>query len=83
MELTANQLETARFIWISTKRNGFPPTLREIAEEFGISCHSAFIRLSGMRKKGILEDCTYKARALRFTEEFRKSEIYKMFKAMG
>jgi repressor LexA len=54
MELTARQEEVFNFIRTFIKENGYPPSVREIGEHFGIYPRAAFDHLKALEKKGYL-----------------------------
>jgi repressor LexA len=55
-ELTDRQLEILRFIAQETQVDGFPPTIREIGDELGItSTNGVADHLKALVRKGFLE----------------------------
>ena len=54
-KLTSNQRSTYNFIKAYTLANGYPPTLREIADVEKITIPAAKNRLEAIAKKGHLE----------------------------
>ncbi|MBV9858002.1 MAG: transcriptional repressor LexA [Streptosporangiaceae bacterium] len=52
--LTWRQRKILRAIRDSVRRRGYPPSIREIAEEVGISLSSASYQLSALQRKGYL-----------------------------
>ncbi len=64
--LTDRQKAVLDFISRSIERRGYPPTLREIGEQFGIrSTNGVNDHLKALEKKGYLEREELKSRALR------------------
>jgi repressor LexA len=65
-DLTERQREVLDFITSSIERRGFPPTLREIGEHFGIrSTNGVNDHLKALEKKGFLARDDKKSRAMR------------------
>lgn len=52
----------------STLRNGFPPSVRELAGELGVAQSSAAHYLRVLRDKGYIEHIEGRARAIRIVE---------------
>ncbi len=66
--LTQRQRDILDFISTSIDRRGYPPTLREIGEHFGIqSTNGVNDHLKALEKKGFLEREGLKSRAMRPT----------------
>jgi repressor LexA len=64
--LTERQREILDFISLSIDERGFPPTLREIGQHFGIrSTNGVNDHLKALEKKGFLSRDTLKSRAMR------------------
>jgi len=56
MKLTKKQKQIYQFIENEIKKNGRPPTVREIAEELGIKSGSTiFYHLNGLEEKGLIK----------------------------
>lgn len=53
--LTQKQLETVQFLESYKEENGIMPTLKEIAENFGVSIVTIWERLKSIEKKGIIK----------------------------
>lgn len=53
-DLTDKQQAVLTFITTIIKERGFPPTIREIGDEFGITAKGAYDHLKAIEKKGIL-----------------------------
>jgi len=65
-QLTARQREILDFISLSIDDRGFPPTLREIGQHFGIrSTNGVNDHLKALEKKGFLRREDLKSRAMR------------------
>jgi repressor LexA len=65
-ELTHRQREILDYIALSIDERGFPPTLREIGQHFGIrSTNGVNDHLKALEKKGFLARDTLKSRAMR------------------
>lgn len=63
--LTDRQKEVLRFIAVTTEQRGFPPTIREIGEEFSIrSTNGVNDHLKALERKGYLSRGEQKSRAL-------------------
>jgi repressor LexA len=54
-ELTGRQRQVLEFIRAFAEREGVPPTVREIAEQFGFTARAAFDHLRALERKGRLE----------------------------
>lgn len=55
MELTLRQKEIFNFVRAFIRERGYPPSVREIAEHFGIYPRAAFDHLKALEKKGYLK----------------------------
>ena len=65
-QLTPRQREILNFITASINERGYPPTLREIGEHFGIrSTNGVNDHLKALEKKGYLRREDLKSRAMR------------------
>jgi repressor LexA len=53
-EITSRQLEVLNFIRAFTARQGVPPTVREIGEQFRVTPRAAFDHLRALERKGAL-----------------------------
>jgi repressor LexA len=63
--ITPRQEEILRFIDEQTRENGYPPTLREVADHFGMSSPNAVRdHLRALEEKGYLRRTAEKSRAL-------------------
>lgn len=71
--VTHRQKEVLDFIRVRAESNQMPPTLREIAENFGWTSPSAAQEhVTALRKKGLLEPRKRAARSLRVVGQSRK-----------
>ena len=61
-EITERQKEVLSFITNFTEANSYPPTIREIAEHFGISLKAVQDRIAALQKKGYLSSETKRSR---------------------
>lgn len=65
---TERQLAILRFIAQETESDGFPPTVRELGDKFGISSTNGVRdHLMALVTKGLLERPKMKARGLKLT----------------
>ena len=62
--LTAKQQNVFDFIRKSVGRIGYPPSVREIAQQFGISTRAAYDHLRAIEKKGYIRRDPMKPRAI-------------------
>ncbi len=62
--LTAKQQNVYEFIRKSVGRIGYPPSVREIAQQFGISTRAAYDHLRAIEKKGYIRRDPMKPRAI-------------------
>jgi len=75
--LTDRQKEVLSFISDHTEKHSYPPSIREIADHFGISTKGAHDHVSTLREKNCLEQSGRCARTLKLTvpvEETEKAE---------
>jgi len=72
LELTDRQKEIYDFVRECITRNGAPPTLREIGEQFGMSSTNA-VRdvLAALERKGYINRSEYKSRGIELADEVR------------
>ena len=63
--LTDRQKEVLEFIARFSEENGYPPTVREIGENFGISLRAVQDHIAACQKKGYLSQCQKRSRSLR------------------
>ena len=62
--ITERQQEVLDFISSFTKKNNFPPTVREISEYFSISLRAVQDHIAALQKKGYLAQTQKRARSL-------------------
>lgn len=63
--LTDRQKEVLEFIASFSEENGYPPTVREIGENFGISLRAVQDHIAACQKKGYLSQCQKRSRSFR------------------
>ncbi|MCL1834400.1 MAG: transcriptional repressor LexA, partial [Leptospirales bacterium] len=63
-DLTDKQQLILNFIKDAIKISGFPPTVREIGDEFGITVKGAYDHLKAIEKKGYIKTEQNKSRAM-------------------
>ena len=63
--LTARQKEILDFIARSIEDNGYPPTVREVADRFKISVKGSYDHIKALEKKGQIECGPGRSRAIR------------------
>ncbi len=61
--------QTLRFIHHFLEASGYPPSVREIGEEFGITPKAVHDRLNSLIRRGYLRREPYKSRGLSLTEK--------------
>jgi len=66
-ELTDRQKQVLSFIANYIKKNSYPPTIREIADHFGISVKGAHDHITALRKKGHLRQADKRPRTMGLT----------------
>jgi len=66
---THKQLEVLEFIRQWIRRNGFAPTVREIAEHFGVVVHAAAQHLQALERKQLIKRVPGKGRSLVLLDE--------------
>lgn len=67
--LTDRQKEVLEFIARFTEENGYPPTVREIGENFGISLRAVQDHIAACQKKGYLSQCQKRSRSIRVLKD--------------
>ncbi|MHA8263091.1 transcriptional repressor LexA [Lactobacillaceae bacterium Melli_B3] len=68
-KIESRQITILRFIWNSLKKQGYPPTVREICEGVNLSSTSTvYGHITRLQKKGLLKKNPTKTRALEITE---------------
>ena len=68
MALTHRQKEILDFIKQAILRNGFPPSIREIGEHFGIYPRAVFDHIRALERKGFVKRSAAKSRAIEVLE---------------
>ncbi len=63
-QITERQQQVLDFISKYTKDNGYPPTVREIGEHFGISLRAVQDHIGALQKKGFLSQSQKRARSI-------------------
>jgi repressor LexA len=66
-ELTERQKEVLSFIADYHKKHSYPPTIREIADNFSISVKGAHDHITALRRKGHLRQANKRPRTLELT----------------
>ena len=74
-EPTKRQKEILNFITGYIRENEYPPTIRDIAENFSISVKGASDHLHALRKKGLLEQGDKKSRTLKVIKNNSEEEV--------
>ena len=69
--VTPRQLEILRFIRDCRARNGYSPTMQEIASLLGVNKVTVFEHVESLVKKGFLRRLPFKARSLILSEQVR------------
>ncbi|MDR0494843.1 MAG: transcriptional repressor LexA [Treponema sp.] len=64
-ELTKRQQEILSFIIASMKNHSYPPTIREIADNFSISVKGAYDHITALKRKNYLKQDGKRSRALK------------------
>jgi len=65
--LTPRQTQIVRFIRRHIAKHGYPPSLKEIGSDFGITAAAAAGHLDAVAKKGVLRRQPNQARAITLT----------------
>lgn len=73
-ELTVCQQEALRYIRDYTYDNTRPPTIREVAEHFGVTVKAAQDRIAALRKKKYLAPSDNRSRSLRVIVDIDEKE---------
>ena len=72
--LTDRQREVLNFIAQFTEDNGFPPTVREIGENFSISLRAVQDHVAALQKKGYITLSQKRSRSIRVIKDERNRE---------
>lgn len=67
--LTEKQDKIFNFIKNEIRESGYPPTVREIGEEFGITVKGAYDHVKAIEKKGFIRTEQNKSRAIVITDQ--------------
>jgi repressor LexA len=73
-ELTERQKEILSFIEQFINKNKYPPTIREISQNYGISVRGAYDHLKALKKKGAIQTDSYRSRSIGIIEREQKTE---------
>ena len=73
-EITQRQKEVLNFISSFIKENGFPPTVREIGVNFGISLRAVQDHIAALQKKGYLSQSQKRARSISGLVDTKRDE---------
>jgi repressor LexA len=65
--LTRRQSEVVSFVRRYVEKRGFPPTIRELADELGVHPNAVAGHLSAAERKGVLKRAARVARGLTLT----------------
>ena len=68
--LTKIQSETLGAIKGYIDKNGFSPTLKEIADDLGVNMRAVIDRIEGLRKKGVIRKVPHKKRNLEIIDNY-------------
>lgn len=71
--ITDRQKEVLTFISSFTEANGYPPTVREISENFGISIRAVQDHIIALQKKGFLSQTQKRARSIKVLSDSGES----------
>jgi repressor LexA len=72
-ELTERQQAILNFITESTEENGFPPSVREIGQQFGIYPATVQDHISALERKGYLQKKRFQSRTLSVPASSRRA----------
>ncbi len=76
-QITDRQQEVLSFISAFTKDNSYPPTVREISENFGISLRAVQDHIAALQKKGFISIKPKSSRSIRILQdEDNSKELY-------
>ena len=71
--ITDRQKEVLTFISSFTESNGYPPTVREISDHFGISIRAVQDHILALQKKGFLSQAQKRARSIQVLSDSGES----------
>jgi repressor LexA len=73
-ELTARQKEILHFIEQFIQKNKYPPTIREISQNYNISVRGAYDHLKALKKKGAIQTDSYRSRSIGIVDTSEKED---------
>lgn len=73
-QITERQQEVLNFISEFQKEQGYPATVREIGEHFGISLRAVQDHIAALQKKGYLSQCQKRARSIRVLVDAKQDD---------
>ncbi|MBR0030922.1 MAG: transcriptional repressor LexA [Treponema sp.] len=73
-QITERQQEVLNFISEFQKEQGYPATVREIGEHFGISLRAVQDHIAALQKKGYLSQCQKRARSIRVLVDSKQDD---------
>ncbi len=79
-ELTTRQKEVFNFIKLFISEHGYPPTIREVGDEFKISVRGSYDHIKALEKKGFIKCNLKRSRAIEITDSSKDEYIKKMLK---
>ena len=71
--ITDRQKEVLTFISSFTETSGYPPTVREISDHFGISIRAVQDHILALQKKGFLSQAQKRARSIKVLSDSGES----------
>ena len=81
---TERQKEVLDFISVYVQNHAYPPTIREVADNFSISVKGAQDHLSALKKKGLLRQGDKKPRTIKLVKSGREEgEAFKEVPVLG
>jgi len=72
--ITDRQKEVLTFISDFSEENGFPPTVREIGDHFGISLRAVQDHIAALQKKGFLSQTQKRSRSIKVLSDMREKD---------
>jgi repressor LexA len=66
---TINQLKVLAFIKSFIEKKSYPPTVREVADEFSVSVKGAHDHLKALKRKGYIKSEYHKPRTITIIKE--------------
>jgi repressor LexA len=77
-KLTARQNQVFSFIKSYINGHGYPPTIREVGDKFGISVKGSYDHIKALEKKGFIKCNLKRSRAIEITGNKKDTEIKRM-----